>query len=218
MVGHLLVPEPRRHHHSLHAHIVEHGEQLVVLLRPVAAVQRGVGTHPVTGPLELLDGLYRHVVNALALHGDVVGLPQAVEVDDEGEVGRGLDSLHRLLVQESVGAQVDEPLLPDDPRRDVADVGVHERLSPSDGDHGRIALLHGPQALFHRQPAVQDRLVFPDAAAATAGEVAGLQRLQDHRQGEVLAAPQPLFKQVPSELQGEPQRLTRHDKSFLGGQ
>ena len=49
-------------------------------------------------------------------------------------------------------------------------------------------------------------LVLADASAAGAGEVTVLQRLQDHRQREVGTAGGLLPKQVPPQLEGEPER------------
>ena len=72
------------------------------------------------------------------------------------------------------------------PAHQLADLRVHHRLPAADRDHGRAALIHRHQAFFERHALGDAGLVFADAPAAGAGEIAGVQRLQHQHDGKAL--------------------------------
>ena len=58
------------------------------------------------------------------------------------------------------------------------DVRINQRFAAADAYNGRAALVHGGQALVDRKPAGQRVGIFADPAAAGAGQIAGVQRLE----------------------------------------
>jgi len=88
-----------------------------------------------------------------------------------------------------------------EPLDQLLDVGVDERLSSADRDHRSVALGRGFQAAVQRHDFFQACGVFPDAAAARAAQVAGVERLELKNHGELLVAPEPVFQDVPRDFQ-----------------
>ena len=150
VVRHFLVLKSRGDHDSLDAHLMQHGEQAVVLLGPVAAEDRRVRAHSITGLAELLDRFDSDVIDALALDSDIVRLSKPVQMDNEGKIRGRSNDLQRLLVKQSIRTEVHEPFLCDGCRHDLADLRVHQRLAPGDRDDGGVALFHRTQALVNR--------------------------------------------------------------------
>ena len=68
----------------------------------------------------------------------------------------------------------------------LADVRVDQRLAAADADDRRAALVDRGQALLDRQLLLDRRLVLANPAAAGAGQVAGVQRLEHQHQREPL--------------------------------
>ena len=66
----------------------------------------------------------------------------------------------------------------------LKDRRVDEGLAAGDGDHRGAALLHRGQAFLQSQGLAQGVLVFLDAAAALAGQVALMGGLQHQDQGK----------------------------------
>ena len=116
--------------------------------------------------------------DAFALHGDVVVLLHAVQVHVEEEALVGLEFVQPLLDEHAVGAEVDVAVAFQDAGDQFADLRVHHRLAAADRNHGRAALVDRGQALFERYALGDGGFVFADSAAAGAGEIAGVQRLE----------------------------------------
>ena len=72
--------------------------------------------------------------------------------------------------------------------RQPADLRIDHRLAAADRNDRRAAFVHRCQALLDGQHFVDRGLVFADAAAARAGQVAGVQRLEHHHQRKLLRA------------------------------
>ncbi len=72
--------------------------------------------------------------------------------------------------------------------RQPADLRIDHRLAAADGDDRRAALVRRRQALLDRHDFVDRGFVLADAAAARAGQVAGVQRLEHHHHRKFLRA------------------------------
>ena len=70
--------------------------------------------------------------------------------------------------------------------QELEDRGIEQGFAAGDGDHRGAALIHGPQALLQGQGLAQGVLIFLDAAAALAGQVALMGGLQHQDQGKFL--------------------------------
>ena len=150
-----------------------------------------------------LRGLDRRTRRArTAFHADrlVVMLLDAVEMDREEQVGRGLEQCELLLQQQRVGAQRDELLARHDALDDLADVLVDQRLAARDRHHRRAALVDRVEAFLHREAAIEDRIRIIDLAAAGAGEVAAEQRLQHQHERIALPPHELLLHEIRANL------------------
>ena len=124
------------------------------------------------------------VEDALALDGEVVRLPHPVEVDVEEEAGRRLELVDLLADEHAVGAEVDDLLRARgswrSARRSPDRSSARRRRSRRPGRRTRRRV----EALLDRELLLDRRFVLADPAAAGAGQVAGVERLehQDHRE------------------------------------
>ena len=98
-------------------------------------------------------------------------------------VGR-LELVELLADEHPVGAEEDDLLPLQDLGDQLADAGVDHRLAAADRDDRGAALVDGVEAFLDRELLLDRRFVLADPAAAGAGQVAGVQRLehQDHRE------------------------------------
>lgn len=89
---------------------------------------------------------------------------------------------HLLPHEHGVRADVDNALLLAQADDQFLDLRVNQWFAAADGYHRRVAILCGREALLERHHVLQRCGILADAAAAGAGEVAGVQRLklQDH--------------------------------------
>ena len=123
--------------------------------------------------------------------GRIVAFPQPVDVDDPGEVRRGPEQIELLLHEQTVGAQIDEAAAADELGRDLADLGVQQRLAAGDGDDRGAALHDGVHGGVDRHPLPQQLARILDLATAGAGQIAGEERLELEDEREPRPAPQP---------------------------
>ena len=127
--------------------VVRIGEELVELRHVGFLEDRGVGADQETGLLGRLDAVDRRVEDPLALDGDVVVLPHAVEVDVEEEAcGCGLNSpsflrMNMPLVQRMTTFFRSRILATSSPMP-----GIDHRLAAADRDDRGAALVDGGQA------------------------------------------------------------------------
>ena len=135
------------------------------------------------GGLDAFDGV---VEDALALHGEscFFSMPSRWTLKKKRVVG--LEFVQPLLDEHAVGAEVDVLARSRISRDQLADLGIDHRLAAADADHRRAALVDRGQALFERQLLLDGGLVLADAAAAGAGQVAGVQRLEHQHEREAL--------------------------------
>src|SRR5947209_8194884 len=176
-------------------------EKLGDLLRRMPVEDGGVDVDRKAARLGGLDRRHGAVEHALLRHRLVVMLLQAVEMDGEEQIGRGLEQVELLLEQQRVGAERDELLARDEPAHDLADLLVDQRLAARDRHHRRSAFIGGVPALLRAHAAVEDRIGIVDLAAADAGQVAAEQGLQHQHQRIALAAHQLLLDQVAADLE-----------------
>ena len=101
-----------------------------------------------------------------------------------------------LLEQQGVGAEVDVFLSGHDPRDDLVNLWVQERLTSRNRNHRGTAFIDGVQALFHRQMLPQDVRGVLDLPTTGTGEIAPEQWFQHEHQRVTLASGQPLLEQI----------------------
>ena len=89
---------------------------------------------------------------------------------------------------------------------EIEDRGIDEGFAPGDGDHRGAALFHGGQAFLQGQGLSQALLIFLDAAAAGAGQVALMGGLQHQHQGKFFLPLKPFLQQVAPQIEAEPKR------------
>ena len=116
-------------------------------------------------------------------------LAQSVKMHGEAEVGGRLELLESALQLERVGAEIDETLLRDQALDDLNDIGVQEGLAAGDAHDGRIALVHGVEALFHRQLLLENVGRILHLSASGAGQIAAEGGLKHQHQGIVSWCP-----------------------------
>src|SRR5436190_2742284 len=206
LVRRLLVGVGRRDHHLVDLElIVDEVEDLTDGVRRVMGEEGGVRRHAEALRLRRLDRRNGLLEDALALHRRVVALAHSVQVDRPGEVRGGLEEVELLLHQERVRAQVDELLARDQLAGDLVDLGMDQRLAARDRDHWRAALLDRPDRLVDWHPPAKDVVGMLDLAAAGAREVALIQRLELHEEGEFL----PPGQALPGEVRRGPEALSQ---------
>src|SRR5215469_272175 len=211
LVGSLLVGVRGRDLHVVDLQVVvEVVEYVDDRVRGVGVEEGGVGVHPEPAPLAFLDGGNGLVENAFLADGLVVPVAQSVDVDDPGEVRRGLELVQFLRDQQRVGAQEHELLALDELIDDHVNLRVHQWLAARYRDHGRAALFDGPDGLLDRHPLLQQAGGLLNLAAPSAFEVAGEQRLELYKQRELLLTRQLLAHQVAANSQALTQ-WHRHD-------
>src|SRR6266446_6772538 len=146
------------------------------------------------------DRRYGAIKYALLRHRLIVVILKAIEVHGEEQIRRRLELVEFLLQEKGVGAQRHEFLARHDPPDNGADVFVDERFAARDRHHGGAALIYRSQALFNREPPIEDRLRVVDLAATSAGEIASEERLEHKHQRVAFAAKQLLLEQIGRNL------------------
>ena len=119
-----------------------------------------------------------------------------------GRIGGGEVVAHLLPHEDAIGADVHHAPLGMEAGDEFLDAGVDEGLAAADGDHGRVALGGDIEALVQGDDVLDGRGVLADAAAARAGEVARVQRLQLQHHGELGAALEAVGDDVTGDLGG----------------
>ena len=77
---------------------------------------------------------------------------------------------------------------------------VNQWFAPADRDHRRVALFRRSKAVLEAHHVLERRGVFSNSAAASAGEVAGVQRLKLKHSGKLLRATKLLGDHVARDL------------------
>ena len=95
---------------------------------------------------------------------------------------------HLFAHEHGVRADVNDAALLEEAFDERLDLRIDERLAAADGDHGGIALLGGAEAILKGHEVLDRGGVLTDAAAAGAGEVAGMQRLKLKNRGELFGS------------------------------
>ena len=97
-------------------------------------------------------------------------------------INRGQVIAHFLPHEHAVRADVNDAFLPEQAVHQLFDLRINQRFAAANRDHRRVAFHRHGQAFFQRHHVLEVGGIFADAAAAGAGEIAGVQRfeLQDH--------------------------------------
>ena len=111
-----------RRHRDADAEFGREVEEFCDLFRRMAVEDRGVDVDGKASRLRGLDRGDRAVEHALLADRLVVMFLQAVEMNREEQIGRGLEQMELLLQQQRVGAERDEFLARDETSHDLADL------------------------------------------------------------------------------------------------
>ena len=103
---------------------------------------------------------------------------------DFGRINRREIIAHFFAHEHPVRADVKHAALVEQAVDEFLDLRINQRFAAADGNHRRITFHGRFKAFFQRHHVLERRGIFADAAAAGAGQVAGMQRfeLQDHRE------------------------------------
>ena len=107
---------------------------------------------------------------------------------------------HLLAHEHRVRADVDDPLLLEQAADQRLDVRINQRLAAADRDHRRVAFLRRAEAILQAHHVLERGRIFANPAAAGAGQVAGMQRLELEDGGELLRPPQLVADDVRRDL------------------
>ena len=100
-----------------------------------------------------------------------------------GEVGSHVFA-HLFAHEHTVGADVNDTTLLAQTGDEFFDLRVDEGFATADGHHRGITLRGGRKALLQRHHVLETGGIFADAAAASAGQIAGVQRFQLQHHGK----------------------------------
>src|SRR5690349_9196868 len=132
---------------------------------------------------DAFDGLFE---NTFALDRNVMVFLHAIEVHIEEEAGIGPKFFDLLADEHTIRTKNDVLTARHDLRHEATDFRIEHRLAATYGDGGGAAFIDGFQALFNAEALRNSALVFADATATSAGEVAGMQRLEHKHKREAL--------------------------------
>ncbi len=149
-----------------------------------------------------LDGPDGHLEQSRPAQDALVGGGQAVQVDAQGDAVGERDLGQRPFQQHGVGAEIDVLAAPHQFCEEFEDRGIDEGLPAGNGDHRGAAFLHRAQAFLQGQGLLQGVMVFLDAAATGAGEIALVGGLQHQDQGKLILALKPLGEEIAAQSQG----------------
>ena len=184
---HRRVSVGRRKHVAVDVELPQVLEQLGDLGHIGFSIDRRIRTDHVAGRLGGADAFHGRVEDALALHAEVVRLPQAVEVNVEDEAFVRLEFVQPIREEHAVRAEIDMSLARQGTFDQPGDRLVHQGLPATDRDYRRAAFVDGVQAGLQREPLGDGLLVFSDSTAPRAGQIAGVQGLEHQHQGKSLA-------------------------------
>ena len=114
---------------------------------------------------------------------------------------------HLAAHEHGVGAEVNDAVLLVEQRGGKGlDLRIDERFAAADAHHRRAALGRRAQAFFQGHQVLERGAVFPDASAAGAGEVAGVEGLQLEHGGEFFVTAQFVADDVLGDFAGQGER------------
>ena len=126
-------------------------------------------------------------------------------------VNRGQVFLDLLAHEHPVRADIDDAALGQQPHRQLFHLGINQRLASTNRHHGRSALLRGGQTILQAHHVLEAGGIFTNAAAAGAGQVAGVKRFELQHQRKPGRPQQFVFDDVPGDFrrqrQGETHRI-----------
>src|SRR5205807_7557167 len=116
-----------------------------------------------------------------------------------------------------VCADVNDALLLKQTFDERFDLRIDERLSAANGDHRGVAFVRCGEAILQRQEIFERGRIFADPAAASAGEIARVQRLELQDRGELIRPAQLLGNDVGGDLSGQRQRESHKSEDSTNG-
>src|SRR5579862_522693 len=196
----------RRKHVAIDAECLEISEKIGNLFDVRLFVNRGVGGDEKTRSLGCLDAFDCFAEHAVALNADIVSLFEPIEVDVEEQARSGREIAEMLANKHTIGAKVDVFLARKDFVSQAANLGINHRLAAANGNDGRAAIVNRLQALLDGKHFVDRGFVFANAAAASAGEIAGVERFEHHHQRKFLRPSDALASEITRHARSEAKR------------
>ena len=115
--------------------------------------------------------------------------------------------------EQAVGADIDDAALAQQAGDEFLDLRVDQGFAAANRDHRRSAVLSRGEAILQGHHVLEAGGVFTDAAAAGAGQVAGMQRFEREDQRESGRSPDFVLDNVPGDLNRQREREP-HNKSL----
>jgi len=126
----------------------------------------------------LFDGRFGNFVHARFVDRAIMFFLQTVQMDLEGQIGRGGELVHLLVQEQAVRAHDDIALLCDEACNDLGHVTMDKGFAAGDRHDGCTAFNGRAQAIFNRKTLVEDRCRIIDLAATGASQIATKERLK----------------------------------------
>ena len=123
-------------------------------------------------------------------------LARPVQVHRKGQVGRWREVREHLLELKRVGAEVEILFAGHDPRHDLLDLRMKQRLAAGNRHDRRTTFIHRRETLLGREVRPQHFGRMLDLTAAATGEIATKERLEHQHERIPGIAPQPLHGHV----------------------
>ena len=171
---------------AIDAESLQVGEKVGDLFDVCLFVNCSVGSDEKTRRLGCFDAFNCFAENAIALDANIVSLFEAVQVDVEEQARRRREVAKMFADKHTVGAKVDVLFAGKNFVGQAANLRVNHRLATADRNDRRAAVVNRLQALLDGEHLVDGGLVFANAAAACAGEIAGVKRFEHHHQRKFL--------------------------------
>src|SRR5579862_210868 len=196
----------RRKHVAIDAECLEISEKIGNLFDVRLFVNCGVGGDEKTRSLGCLDAFDCFAEHAVALNADIVSLFEPIEVDVEEQAGGRREIAEMLANKHTVSAKVDVFFAGKNFVGQAANLGINHGLAAANGNNRRAAVVNRLQALLNGEHLVDGGLVFANAAAASAGEIAGVERFEHHHQRKLLRPGNALASEITRHARSEAKR------------
>ncbi len=205
-VGGHLVAENFRHPDRLDAFL----ENALALDDQIVGIFQAVDMHVPIHPLGGFDG--RTLIRFTLSDGlSILGSDQVLS-EQGGEfrfqfraVNGGQVIPHFFPHEHAVRADINDAALLEQTRHQLLNLGIDQRLAAADRHHRRLAFLGCIKAILQAHHVLQAGGVFPNAPAARAGQVTGVQRFELEHHGEPGGAPHFVFDDMPGDFRRQRQ-------------
>ena len=168
LIGCFLVAVAWGEHHALDVQF-HHGIKKFADTSGIGAFEEGGVSGNAESPGDgFFDGFEGDLVSAIATDGGIVFGFETIHVDAEGEVFCGFKEIELPLEEEGVGAKVDVLFAGDEAFDYRIDLGMDQRFTARDGDHGGAALVGSVPALLGGEAFIKDVIGILDFTATCA--------------------------------------------------